>query len=630
MPLGALAVVALAFLLVGARITRAAPEVALVAGWGACCLLMTAWATLLPLSLRVGFGLFAVLAATGPRQARAPSGLWRTALLSAPLFLVLAPALPSQVDTWLNLLPNMAYLFDHAALPRDGGPASWSFLPGAPYNTQFAGFAVSLLSRRLVGNALSLFNALLLCAAGLRLARVVAPLPGRPAWWACAAGLLLAVPLNPGFVPRVFLASYGEAPLAVTLMFAVVLGADLFAAMRAGAPVATLLASLALVLAAMVEIKQSALGLLLPFAATLLALGLVAPGLDRRRWAASVGVATAPALALYLLWRWYVLGHFAVGELKMLPFGQWHLDLLPRIIGGIAWAIFQKATYFIAVAVLLYAAWREARLRPWQHAAILLALGAGLVAGFNAFLLFTYVAHFPAVWAINAHSYFRYMSQLSLVVMLGLATWLRPAASVWLARWPATWRRRAAAGAVALAVAAAGGRRAAAAVRPGRAAAFAVGPGAPHRFPGAGRDPPGAGAAGRWRRRGGQPVARRAAVHAAAPPAFGFPHRVDGHARRAGRRAPGRLHPRAGHLRARRPGRPARRHERPAGVRRRRMAPGRHVAIAARAGAHALLGHAAARGVLRQMIPAGVRGRCEAGNAFFSEEKKQKTLLPAA
>ncbi len=452
MPLGALAVVALAFLLVGARITRAAPEVALVAGWGACCLLMTAWATLLPLSLRVGFGLFAVLAATGPRQARAPSGLWRTALLSAPLFLVLAPALPSQVDTWLNLLPNMAYLFDHAALPRDGGPASWSFLPGAPYNTQFAGFAVSLLSRRLVGNALSLFNALLLCAAGLRLARVVAPLPGRPAWWACAAGLLLAVPLNPGFVPRVFLASYGEAPLAVTLMFAVVLGADLFAAMRAGAPVATLLASLALVLAAMVEIKQSALGLLLPFAATLLALGLVAPGLDRRRWAASVGVATAPALALYLLWRWYVLGHFAVGELKMLPFGQWHLNLLPRIIGGIAWAIFQKATYFIAVAALLYAAWREARLRPWQHAAILLALGAGLVAGFNAFLLFTYVAHFPAVWAINAHSYFRYMSQLSLVIMLGLATWLRPAASVWLARWPATWRRRAAAGAVALAV----------------------------------------------------------------------------------------------------------------------------------------------------------------------------------
>ncbi len=458
--------VALTFVLMGRRIARAAPEVALVAGWGAYCLLMTAWATLLPFSLRLGFGMFAVLAATGPREARAPStsreagapsGAWRTALLGAPLFLVLAPALPSQIDTWLNLLPNLAYLFDHAALPKDGGPPSWSFLPGAPYNTQFVGFAISLVSsglqsRGMAGNALSLFNALLLCAAGLRLARVVALLPARPAWWACAAGLLLAVPLNPGFVPRVFLASYGEAPLAVTLMFAVVLGADLFAAMRAGAPVAGLLACLALVLAAMVEIKQSALGLLLPFAGTLLVLGLAAPGIERRRWAAAVGLAAAPALALYLLWRWYVLGHFAVGELKMLPLGQWHLALLPRIIGGIAWAIFQKATYFAAVAAVLYAAWREARLRPWQRPAIVLALGAGLVAGFNAFLLFTYVAHFPAVWAINAHSYFRYMSQLSLVIMLGLATWLRPAAAVWLARWPDAWRRRAAAGAIALTI----------------------------------------------------------------------------------------------------------------------------------------------------------------------------------
>ncbi len=439
-----MAVVTLAFVLMGRRITRASPEVALVAGWGAYCLVMTAWATLLPLSLRLGFGMFAVLAATGPRDARAPSGVWRAALLSIPLFLVLAPALPSQIDTWLNLLPNLAYLVDHAALPKDGGPPSWSFLPGAPYNTQFLGFAISLLSRGLAGNALSLFNAVLLCAAGLRLARVVAPMPGRPAWWACAAGLLLAVPLNPGFVPRVFLASYGEAPLAVTLMFAVVLGAELFAAMQAGAPMGSVLAALALVLAAMVEIKQSALGLLLPFAATLLVVGLAAPGLDRRRWAAAVGVATAPALALYLLWRWYVLGHFAVGELKMLPLGQWHLALLPRIVAGIAWAIFQKATYFIAVGALLYAAWREARLRPWRHAAIVLALGAGLVAGFNAFLLFTYVAHFPAVWAVNAHSYFRYMSQLSLVIMLGLATWLRPAAAVWLARWPGVWRRRAA------------------------------------------------------------------------------------------------------------------------------------------------------------------------------------------
>ena len=61
-------------------------------------------------------------------------------------------------------------------------------------------------------------------------------------------------------------------------------------------------------------------------------------------------------------------------------------------------------------------------------------------------------AHFPAIWAINAHSFFRYMSQLSLAVMLGLLTWLRPLAAGWVARRDAAARRRMAAGAIAVAV----------------------------------------------------------------------------------------------------------------------------------------------------------------------------------
>ena len=469
------------------------PETALVAGWGAYCLFMTAWAVTTTAPLTFAFAAFALAGLAGLFRRTSGSIPWRAILLSVPLFLVLLPALPSQVDTWLNLLPNLAYLADHASLPADGGPASWSFLPAAPYNTQFVGFGISVLAGHLVANALSLFNAVLLCAAGLHLARVCGRSPaigggglpslqrgdgrpaglqpgagplapdrhtgfadprsvsGQPGWWACAAGFLLAVPLNPGFTPRVFFASYGEAPLAVTLMFAVALGADLFAAARADAPCRRRLAALALVLAALVEIKQSALGLLLPFAAGLLLLGLAAPVMRRRRWAAMVAVSCAPALLLYLAWRWYVLGHFAVGELKMLPVAEWHLDLLPQIFAGIAFAVFQKATYFALVAALLVAGVVEARRRPWGHTAVVVALGAALVAGFNGFLLFTYVAHFPAVWAVNAHSYFRYMSQLSLVVMLGLVTWLQPVAAAWLARRTPRQLHVAARGAVALA-----------------------------------------------------------------------------------------------------------------------------------------------------------------------------------
>ncbi len=402
---------------------------------------MTVWAVALPWPLTWPAGLLGVAALAAWRWP-APD-LAKTVLLSLPLWLVLLAARPSQVDTWLNLLPNLAYLYDHAALPRDGGAVSWSFLPGAPYNTQFVGYAVSLFAGRLVGNALSLFNAVLLLAGGMLLAT-----ESRQSFFGkkdqktlvCLAfALAMTTALNPGFVPRVFLASYGEAPIAVALLFATSLGADLLRQAQAGSRGTEI--ALALVLCALVEIKQSALGLLLPFALTLLVLGLFAPGVRRGRWVALVAGSVAPSLALYVLYRWYVLGHFAVGELKMLPFAAWHLDLLPKILGGIAFAMFQKAAYFLAVLAMLAGCVIEARRRPWRRAAVILGLGAGLFVGFNAFLLFTYVAHFPVIWAVHAHSYFRYMSQLSLVVMLGLAVWLGPVASAWWARRSAGWRR---------------------------------------------------------------------------------------------------------------------------------------------------------------------------------------------
>jgi hypothetical protein len=74
----------------------------------------------------------------------------------------------------------------------------------------------------------------------------------------------------------------------------------------------------------------------------------------------------------------------------------------------------------------------------------------GVVVLFNGFLVFTYVAHFPAEWALGAHSYFRYNTQVSLLLMLGFVVALRP----WLARWLAAHEQVARKGAV-IAVAAA-------------------------------------------------------------------------------------------------------------------------------------------------------------------------------
>ncbi len=432
---------------------RVAPEICLLAGWGALCLVLTAWAVALPFTLYVPMvGCFLFALAGCRYQGQVEGGLWRLALLTVPLWLVMLPARPSQVDTWLNLLPNQAFLVDHALLPRDGGPPSHSLLPAAPYNTQFAAFGASLVSGGLAANAMGLFNIVLLGAAALKLARVAAgrdgvddplPLP----WWACAAGLLLAVPLNPGFVPRIFLAGYGEAPLAVALMFAVSLSADLLMAERRGSSVRTLAKSLALVLVALVNIKQSSPGLLLPLGACLLGLGLACPDIARLRWCALVTASLAPALIVYLAWRWFVLRHFEMGELEMLPVADWHLAYLPRILGSVLHAM-AGHVLFLGLAAVLALAVREQRQRPWQRGTVVLALAGGLVLLFPLFLLFTYVTHFPLSWAVHAHSYVRYMSQLSLVAILALLPVVRQPAVGWLAQRSRTFKRRLATAAI--------------------------------------------------------------------------------------------------------------------------------------------------------------------------------------
>ena len=323
------------FLVLGAAVSprRAQPEIALVAGWGLICLVLTAWGVITPASLRIPLaaltvaGLACLVRPGWRHRIESLRGAGRLLLLSLPMWLVMLPLRPSQIDTWLNLLPNAAYLFDYAMFPTVLRPPSHSFLPVAPYNTQFAAYIASIISSGIsvrsggfAEGAMALFSIALQCAAALLLARVVAGRDGTPPWWACAAGLLLTVPLNPGFVPRVAFASYGEAPLAVTALVAVWLSVALIEELARDTAWPRSAPALALVLAALVNIKQSGIGLLLPIGATLLALVLAHPRIRRGRGAAIVIATLVPALGLYLLWRVFVIrSGFVAGELEPCP-----------------------------------------------------------------------------------------------------------------------------------------------------------------------------------------------------------------------------------------------------------------------------------------------------------------------
>ena len=427
--LAGLFIVLVMFVAIGAiGAGRQAPEASLVAGWGLAAIVLTVWGVLTPASMRIPLAGLALVALAGLAlpAVRRWDGVGRIAVLTLPFWLVMLPAWPSQVDSWLNLLPNAAYLFDHDMLPRQDRPPSWSFIPVAPYNTQFVAYAASVIAGRLIPNAMALFNLALLAAAGLLLARVLAGREkGTPPWWAVACGLGLAIALNPGFVPRTFLAGYGETPLAVCAMFAIWLAADALRDMAEGRPPRAGVA-LALVLAALVNVKQSGIGLLLPIAVTFLALAVTHPAIPWRRGSVIVAAILAPAILLWLIWRGYALTSFEAGELRPRPIGDWNFALLPTILGSLLRTVVQKATlYLCLIGVILGAVltWRRSP-RSWE--ATLLALIVGTAVLYNGFLLFTYIAHFPPEMARNAHSYFRYSGHLSLLVMLGLTVWLRP------------------------------------------------------------------------------------------------------------------------------------------------------------------------------------------------------------
>lgn len=437
---------------------RALPEVRLVAGWGVLCLTLTAWAVATPASLRIPAVALGIVGLAGLwRGGAGTAGLWRLGVLTVPIWLVMAAARPSQIDTFLNLLPNLGYLYEYGMLPADGRPPHHSFLPGAPYNTQFVGFAASLVAGHLAANAMSLFNIVLQCAAAALLARVLAGMrdadsPPAMAWGAAGGGLLLAIALNPGFVPRTFFAPYGEAPLAVTMMFALWLGIRLVDRAAAGLSLRGDATALALVLAAMVNTKQSGSGTMAAMLVALLAVGWLHPAVRRARWVGVLAMAALPATILYAAWRLHVAGAFAGrGELALLPFAAWHWNLLPDILLGILNQITRRAFLFVVLAAMAVAAVVEARRRPWGRAALALSAAVMAIVAFNGFLLFTYVAHFPAEWSVAGQNYFRYMTQTSLMTVLALAIWLAPALRE---RWT-TWRQRGRAATVVVAVAAA-------------------------------------------------------------------------------------------------------------------------------------------------------------------------------
>jgi hypothetical protein len=439
---------------VGPRIT---PELQVGAGWGLLCLLLTAWGVLVPFTLALpaaAFVVFSLLVGPAFRSRRPRAAAWRSlgrlTLLALPLWLVMAPIQPSQPDTWLNLLPNAVYLVDWGRLPTAFSPASHSYLPAAPYSTQFLSYIGGLIWPDYPAAGMSLTNLLLLLIAGMLFGRaLLMPNPAADAvlpWGAIAGGVVLVTLLNPGFVPRFHLSAYGETALAVTAAMTAWLLISAQGEVIAGRHPSGALPGVALILAAMVNTKQSGIGLVAASIGAALLTSWLEIGQLRRTMLRFIGLALLPALGLCLLWRYHV-SIAGVDELKPLPFVQWNWVELPVILASVVAEIAEKPVYFGCTAAAL-AAWPVLlREHGWTPTTRLLAYHATLLVLYNGFLLLTYLVLFPAEMSIEAHSFFRYNTHLSLVLSLSLALAAR---DLGVGRW-LIGRRAQAAGRLALA-----------------------------------------------------------------------------------------------------------------------------------------------------------------------------------
>ena len=441
-------------------LARGPIEVQAVAGWGGLALALTLWGVFRTEPLwwpAAGISAVAVVAlfVRGMMLRREDwTALLRIMVLALPIWAIMLAARPSQPDTFLNLLPNAAYLYDHGLLPTDARPPSHSFLPAAPYNLQFWAYLAGAALPQFPASAMVHINVLLHLLVGLLLARVVQSLgregAGTPGWGACGLGILLATGLNPGFVPRIYFASYGEASVAACLAVAGWLGAQSLGGMAERARAGPRLWALALVLAALVNIKQESV-------AFVAALGLTIAGLaafDRRagfwRTLPRFLPAFLPAAGLYLVWRWFVLNEFRMGELKPLPVDQWHWEILPQTLARIGGIVIEKGVFFAFILLALILLVVRIRRRGLDLPARLLAILLGTGALYDTFLLLAYVGHFSPEMSADAHSFFRYNTHLSLLLVLALTTLAR--AEFEERGWAPSWgKRRLAAGLLILA-----------------------------------------------------------------------------------------------------------------------------------------------------------------------------------
>jgi hypothetical protein len=374
------------------------PAFALLTGWALLCLAGVVCAvTGAPLTpAAIAIGLVGVVGyAVNRKAARGFAPLAFAWLLLLPLIAIASVIPPTMSDEFPALLPNAKTLVAADIFPDRARPNVWGSKPEYPPALPLIGYVGARLGID-VAYPGKIFTVLLAGAFGLALAELIVGRVGTLA--AIAIGVALASVLNPFFDPRIALSAHTDTPTGFVLALGV---AASWRALREKSW-AMHAAAAAIVLILLRETN-------LVFVAAL-AIGLLA--CRRPKLAAAI---TLPALAVFGLWRLYIVLAGWVPTMTTKPFVAWDWSapfLMVRVLFGDRLAnnpVLGMAAAGLALAgALLFVR----IIRSGDRALRALFVFVGIIGmTYCAFLAWAYAAVFSSE-AETANSAWRYLSQL--------------------------------------------------------------------------------------------------------------------------------------------------------------------------------------------------------------------------
>jgi hypothetical protein len=433
------------------------PAFGLLAGWGICVFVVTIVGTTTALSFRflaggsaiAGFAGLFLLVRRGLEEKAAWGRAGRILVLAVPLILLVAGMRASQWDELAQWLPNAHFLVDHDRFPSIALPNTGSALPAYPYGLPLVTYFASLLSGGLSERSGMIFGVLLLLAAGAAIADLIADhrsaagsSTGRRSrwagWGAATAGLMLAVPLNPSFVPKLALTNYSDSPTDCAVALAALAAVAWMEAAGALRPERYRLAFVCgCILTALVGLRQANLVLVVLLCGGIAFALLLESRLFDRRSLSGLLALPMPLLT-GVVWQSYATHEMPNGAFKPMSFADWHFDLVREILGSMLRVAASKGGHFgLMTAILLLACATLVRPRLVDPTARrLCCVAATAFVGYTAFLLLAYIGSFTDYEATRAASFWRYSTHLGL---LGVVAAVAVALPYW--RWrPAVQR----------------------------------------------------------------------------------------------------------------------------------------------------------------------------------------------